>query len=96
MPKKSAKSPAAPPAPVKTREQLMDERAAADFAKMDRVNSDKSVEHQIMNEGGRRFEPQPSDRNVASQAVNLFDLTFSQVGEARFGGSNYMRARKRF
>jgi hypothetical protein len=38
MPKKPARAPAAPPAPVKTREQLMDERAAADFAKMDAVN----------------------------------------------------------
>jgi hypothetical protein len=27
-----------PPVPAKTREQLMDERAAADFARMDQIN----------------------------------------------------------
>jgi hypothetical protein len=61
---------------------------------MDRINADKSIEHRIMNDRGRRFEPQPSDRNAASQAVNLFDMTFSQYGEARFGGSAFMRSRK--
>jgi hypothetical protein len=50
----------------------------------------------VMNERGRGFEPQPSERNGSSGAVNLFDMTFSQVGESRFGGSNYMRARRRF
>ena len=63
-------------------------------AAMDRINADKSIEHRIMNDRGRRFEPQPSDRNAASQAVNLFDMTFSQYGEARFGGSAFMRSRK--
>jgi hypothetical protein len=58
-----------------TREQAMDIAARKTFAKMDAVNSDKSIEYRIMSEGGRRFEPQPSERNSASQGVNLFDLT---------------------
>jgi hypothetical protein len=96
MTKKPAKTPAAPPAPVKTREQAMDLAARKTFEKMDAVNSNKSIENRIMNERGWRFEPQPSDRNAASQEVNLFDMTFSQVGEARFGGSAFMWARRKF
>ncbi len=92
MPKKPAAIPPAPPAPAKTREQLMDERAAADFAAMDRINNDRSIEHRIMTEPGARFEPQPS--NVASQGVRLDDMTFSQVGETQYGGSNFMKARR--
>jgi hypothetical protein len=98
MTKKPAKTPAALPAPVKTREQLMDERAAADFAKMDRINSDRSVEFRVMNERDPNpLGPVPSEKNRASQATfTNADLTFSQVGESRYGGGNYMRARRRF
>jgi hypothetical protein len=64
-------------------------------AQMDRVNSDKSIESQIMNDRGRRFEPQPSEKNSASQAVNIFDMTFSQYGERHFGGNAYVRSRRR-
>jgi hypothetical protein len=82
MTRKSAKSPTAPPAPTKTREQLMDERAAADFAKMDRINQDRTVEYRVMNERDPNpLGPVPSEKNRASQAVNLFDRVFSQVGE---------------
>jgi hypothetical protein len=92
---KSAKPSLKPPL---TREELMDERAAADFAKMDRVNSDKSIEFKIMNERDltNPLAPKPSEKNSAGQAVNLFDLTFSQTGEARFGNSAYMHSRRRF
>jgi hypothetical protein len=83
--------------PPLTREQAMDIRARADFAKMDKVNQDRSIEFRVMNERDPNpLGPVPSERNRASQAVNLFDMTFSQVGESRFGGSNYMRARRRF
>ena len=65
-------------------------------AAMDRVNNDKTIENRIMTERGARFEPVPSDRNAASQGVNLFDMTFSQYGEQRFGGNPYVRSRRRF
>ena len=65
-------------------------------AQMDRINADKSLEYRIMNDRGARFEPVPSDRNAASQGVNLFDMTFSQYGEQRFGGNPYVRSRRRF
>jgi hypothetical protein len=94
MVKKLAQTPSAPPAPVRTREQLMDDRAAADFAKMSRINDDRTVETRIMTERGARFEAQPSERNSAPQAVSLADMTFSQAGEARFGNSAYMRSRR--
>jgi hypothetical protein len=72
----------------------MDERAAADFAKMDRINSDRTIENRIMNERGPCFEPQPSEKNRASQAVfTNNDLTFSRVG-GDFANSAYMRARR--
>jgi hypothetical protein len=67
---------------------------AETMAAMDRINSDKSIEYQVMNERGPRFEPQPSERNSAGQAVNLFDMTFSDYGARHFGGSNYMRSRR--
>jgi hypothetical protein len=96
MTKKPAKTPAASPAPVRTltREQLMDQRAAADFEKMNRIDQDKSIEYRIMNERGPSFEPQPSERNRSSQAVfTNNDLTFSRVG-GDFANSAYMRARR--
>jgi hypothetical protein len=97
MSKKPTKTSAAPPPPTLTREQQMDVRAAADFAKMDRINSDRSIEYRIMNERDPNpLGPQPSEKNRASQGVNLFDLTFSQAGESQFGNSNFMRSRRRF
>jgi hypothetical protein len=92
MPKKPL---SAPPAPVKTltREQLMDQRAAADFAKMDRINGDKTLEFKIMTERGPRFEPQPSQRNAAAASIPSADLTFSRVG-GDFANSAYMRSRR--
>jgi hypothetical protein len=97
MSKKSVKTPSAPAAPVKTREQLMDERAAADFAAMDKVNNDRSIEHRIMNAPDMNpLAPKPSGRNRASQGVDLFDMTFSQYGETRSGNSAFMRSRRRF
>jgi hypothetical protein len=91
---KPTKTSAALPAPVKTREQLMDERAAANFAAMDKINNDRTIEHRIMNERGPCFEPQPSERNGASQATfTNADLTFSRVG-GNFANSAYMRARR--
>jgi hypothetical protein len=91
MPKK----PAALPAPVKTltREQLMDQRAAADFAHMAKINSDRTLEYKIMTEPGPRFEPQPSQRNAAAAAIPSADLTFSRVG-GDFANSAYMRSRR--
>jgi hypothetical protein len=94
MTKNSTKTPAAPPASVLTREQQMDARAAADFAKMNAVNSDKSIEFRVMNEPGPCFEPQPSERNASSQAVfTNNDLRFSRVG-GDFANSAYMRSRR--
>jgi hypothetical protein len=98
MSKKPAAISPAPPSKPLTREQIMDQRAAADFAKMDRINSDRTVEYRVMNERDPNpLGPVPSERNRASQAVfTNSDLTFSQVGESHFGGSNYMRSRRRF
>jgi hypothetical protein len=77
-----------------TREQLMNQRAAADFAAMDRINSDRSIEFRIMNERGPRFAPQPSERNGSSQASFTNDaLRFSRVG-GDFANSLYMRSRR--
>jgi hypothetical protein len=89
MPKK----PSAPPAPAKTREQLMDERAAADFAAMDKINSDRTIEYKIMTEPGPRFEPQPSQRNAAAVSIPSADLVFSRIG-GDFANSAYMRSRR--
>jgi hypothetical protein len=97
MTKKPAKTPAASAVPVKTREQLMDAAARKTFEAMDRVNNDKSLEYKIMNERDiNPLAPRPSDRNAASEAVDLSDLTFSQAGETRFGNSPFMWARRRF
>jgi hypothetical protein len=94
---KPAKTPAAPLAPVKTltREQIMNQRAAADFAAMDKVNQDRSIEYAIMNAPSLNpLEPQPSERNSASQApFSNADLTFSRVG-GDFANSAYMRSRR--
>jgi hypothetical protein len=91
---KPAKTSSKPPL---TREQLMDQRAAADFAAMDKVNQDKSIEFKIMNERDPNpLAPVPSEKNRTSQRVNIFDLTFSQADESQFGNSNFMRSRRRF
>jgi hypothetical protein len=77
-----------------TREQLMDQRAAADFAAMDKINNNKDIEFKIMNERGHPWDPQPSERNSSSSgAVPSADLTFSRIG-ATFANSNYMRSRR--
>ena len=80
-----------------TREQLMDIAARKTAAEMDRVNQDRSLEHKIMNEPGGRFEPQPSERNAASQGGTLADLnadlTFGRAG-ARYGHTDYMKSRR--
>jgi hypothetical protein len=91
MPKK----PSAPPAPAKTltREQLMDQRAAAAFAAMDKINSDRTLEFKIMTEPGSCFEPQPSQRNAAAASIPSADLVFSRVG-GDFANSAYMRSRR--
>jgi hypothetical protein len=98
MSKKPAKIPSVPPAPVKTREQLMDERAAADFAKMDRINSDKSIEYRVMNEPDPNpLGPVPSEGNRAPQAsfASLNEgLTFSGISASSFAGSNYVKSRR--
>jgi hypothetical protein len=79
--------------PPLTREQLMDQRAAADFAAMDKINNDRSIEHRIMTERGPRFEPQPSERNAAAASIPSADLVFSRVG-GDFANSTYMRSRR--
>jgi hypothetical protein len=79
--------------PPLTREQLMDQRAAADFAAMDRINNDRALEHKIMTERGPRFEPQPSQRNAAAASIPSADLTFSRVG-GDLANSLYMRSRR--
>jgi hypothetical protein len=92
MPKK----PSAPPAPAKTltREQLMDQRAAADFAAMDKINSDRTLEYKIMNERDPNpLAPQPSQRNAAAASIPSADLMFSRVG-GDFANSAYMRSRR--
>jgi hypothetical protein len=92
MAKKSA--PSAPPAKPLTREQQMDLNAARDFAAMDKINSDRSLEYKLMTEPGPKFEPQPSDR---SQVVGLDQMTFSRLGETdpRIANSAFMRSRRR-
>ena len=88
---KPAKTASKPPL---TREQLMDQRAAADFAHMAKINSDRTIEYRIMNERGPCFEPVPSEKNRASQATfTNADLTFSRVG-GDFANSAYMRSRR--
>jgi hypothetical protein len=97
MPKKPAAISPAPPSKPLTREQIMDQRAAAAFAKMDRINQDRSIEYRVMNERDPNpLGPVPSEKNRASQAVNLFDMTFSQAGESQYGNSNFMRSRRKF
>jgi hypothetical protein len=80
-----------------TREQLMDQRAAADFAHLAKINSDRSIEYRIMNEPGGRFEPQPSERNAAAGGGTIADLnadmTFARAG-ARYGHTTFMRSRR--
>jgi hypothetical protein len=91
-----SKKPSAPPVPAKTltREQLMDQRAAADFAKMDRINGDKTLEFKIMTERDPNpLAPQPSQRNAAAASIPSADLTFSRVG-GDFANSAYMRSRR--
>jgi hypothetical protein len=94
--KPALSSPAAPSAPVKTREQLMDERVARDFAAVDRINNDKSIEYKIMNERDPNpLGPVPSERNSSSSgAVPSADLTFAQAGATAFANSNFMRSRR--
>jgi hypothetical protein len=87
---KPAKTASKPPL---TREQLMDQRAAADFAAMDKINNDRSIERRIMTERGPRFEPQPSERNAAAASIPSADLVFSRVG-GDFANSTYMRSRR--
>jgi hypothetical protein len=91
---KPAKTASKPPL---TREQIMDAAAAKTFAEMDKINNDRSVEYRIMNERDPNpLGPVPSEKNRASQAVNLFDMTFSQAGETQYGNSNFMRSRRKF
>jgi hypothetical protein len=80
-----------------TREQAMDIAAAKTNAEMDAVNNDKSIEYRIMNERDpmNPLAPVPSERNSASQGVQLNDMTFSRAGETQYGNSNFMRARRR-
>ena len=81
--------------PPLTREQAMDIRARADFAKMDRINSDRTVEYRVMNERDPNpLGPVPSERNRAGQATfTNDDLRFSRVG-GDFANSAYMRSRR--
>jgi hypothetical protein len=67
-------------------------------ADIDRLNADKTIEHRVMNDRGRRFEPAPSEKNNQSQAggfagINA-DLTFSRIAASPFGSSSYVRSRK--
>ena len=83
--------------PTLTREQLMDERAAADFAAMEKVNSDRTIEQRIMTEPGFPWEPQPSEKNRAPDTVSPnADLTFSRAGERQYGNSSFMRVAQGF
>jgi hypothetical protein len=91
---KPAKTASKPPL---TREQAMDIRARADFAKLNRINSDRSLEYKIMNERDltNPLGPVPSERNRAlSGAVPSADLTFSQAGATGFANCNFMRSRR--
>jgi hypothetical protein len=83
--------------PPLSREEVMDRRAAADFAKMDRINQDRTIEYRIMNERDPNpLGPVPSEKNRASQATfTNADLTFSRVGATDYGNSLYMQARRR-
>jgi hypothetical protein len=73
----------------------MDARAAADFAAMDKVNQNRSIEYRVMNERDPNpLGPVPSEKNRASQATfTNADLTFSRVG-GDFANSAYMRSRR--
>jgi hypothetical protein len=67
-------------------------------ADIDRLNADKTIEHRVMNDRGRRFEPAPSEKNNQSQAggfagINA-DLTFSRIAASPFSGCSYVRSRR--
>jgi hypothetical protein len=67
-------------------------------AAMDRVNNDRTIENQVMNQRGPRHAPQPSEKNNQSQAGGFAgikaDLTFSRISTSSFAGSNYMKSRR--